>query len=420
MRSGGAWWRRWRLSKAEWLLLAVSTTVSLGLLELALRVYAPLYSSPYEPDDRLLIRLVPGAEKAFTRLAVNGGQRIVFKVNRAGLRGEELRSAGELRRVIVFGDSNVQAEFSELGATFPKQLESHLRRTLGADVEVLNAGVVGYGPDQISRRLPADLERFKPALVIVVIFADNDFGDLIRNKIYRLDEHGALVLNHYRLAPQIRAQMQAAAHPRGLRRLQLARYAARVWWTVRQKALQVLLGPEPGQRYEYVTDSLARDERAFRTYVSARSRTVDSSSPFTSTYDADIALQPDSDSARYKVALMEQVLRQLAATTRLAATPLVLMILPSPLDACDDYDYLVNTARYPNYDRTRLTALVEGIAVRAGIPYLNLWSAFRAEDANRYYFHGGDDHWNDAGQARAAALMAEWITRHQTLAGARR
>jgi hypothetical protein len=35
-----------------------------------------------------------------------------------------------------------------------------------------------------SLRLPGDLEKFKPALVVVVVCADNDFGVLIRNRIY--------------------------------------------------------------------------------------------------------------------------------------------------------------------------------------------------------------------------------------------
>jgi hypothetical protein len=40
----------------------------------------PPFLSRYQPDDVLLVKLVPGAKKAFTRLAVNGGQRFVSQI----------------------------------------------------------------------------------------------------------------------------------------------------------------------------------------------------------------------------------------------------------------------------------------------------------------------------------------------------
>ena len=402
------------MANAEWLLLGGSILVSLALLELFLRLWFPLFPSPYQPDDVLLVKLVPGAKKAFTRQAVNGGQRIVSQINSQGFRGEELRSLDHLKRVIVYGDSSVQAEFSDLAATFPKQLESRLAPAFSAGVEVINAGVVGYGPDQISLRLPGDLETLKPALVVVVIFADNDFGDLIRNRIYRLNSQGDIELSHYRLAPSWRANLQEAAHPRGLRRLQLERYASRLWWIVRQLWSQAPLAPDEGYYSTYVEQSLQRSQIEFRHYLTDGADVGYAEDPFADPYDADIALQPDSLSARHKTALMERVLIKLRDTTGRAATGLVLVILPSAVDVCDHY-YFVNTRRYPQYDRGRLSGLVEDMAVRNGIPYLNLWHAFRAEDANLYYFHGGDDHWNDAGQAKAAQLLADLIKQRQLL-----
>ena len=82
--------RRRGLSSGEWVLLLVSTAVSLGLLEFALRLFVPLYPTVFQPDDVALVKLIPGARMAFTRLAVNGGQRIVSRINSDGLRGEEL------------------------------------------------------------------------------------------------------------------------------------------------------------------------------------------------------------------------------------------------------------------------------------------------------------------------------------------
>ena len=412
---GSAARRRLAPSVSDWLLLAASITVSLGLAELGLRFFFPLFSSPYAPDDVALVKIVPGAKKAFTRLRVNGGQRIVAQFNSDGFRGEPLRAPDHLERVIVYGDSNVEADFSELPATFPKQLESRLKPDVSSGVEVLNAGVDGYGPDQISVRLAGDLERFKPALVVVVIFADNDFGDLIRNRIYRLDSRGELELNHYRLAPDLRARMERAAYPQGLRRLQLWRYTGRIWGVLRERWSGATAKAQRGFLANYVDSSLALNQQTFRELTSDSSAAGYSADPMFDYYDADIALEPDSPSARYKTALMEKVLIKLRDTAAQAGTGLLLTILPSPVDACDHYDMQVDTSRYPHYDRTRLSRLVEDMAVRNEIPYLNLWYAFRATDANRLYFHGGDNHWNDAGQAEAAQLAGEVIEHRHLL-----
>lgn len=402
-----------QFNRAEWLLLATSITLSLALLELFLRLCWPLFASPYQPDDKLLVKLVPSSSKVFTRSAVNGGQRIVSQINSQGFRGAELRPQDHLRRVIVYGDSNVQAEFSELAATFPQQVQARLQPHFATAVEVINAGVVGYGPDQVSLRLPGDLDKLKPAVVVVVVFADNDFGDLIRDKIYRLDASGDLETTRYQLPPQLRATLQAAAYPSGLHRLQLERYASRGWALIKQRWSQTETSPTGGPLVTYVTDSLKRNQQAFRDYMSGGD--IHSADPISDYYDADIALQPDSPSARYKIALMERVLVRIRDLTTRGAARLVLVILPSAIDACDHYDIPVDTRGDPQYDRNRLSGLVEDMALRNGISYLNLMPVFRTTDANRYYFHGGDNHWNDAGQAKAAQLLAELITRQGLL-----
>jgi len=380
--------------------------VSLALLELFLRLFFPLYPSPYQPDEVLLVKIVPNSKKAFTRLPINGGQRIVSQFNSHGFRGPELRPMDHLRRVIVYGDSNVEAEFSELPATFPRQLESRLRRVLGPGVEVLNAGVAGYGPDQVSLRLAGDLADLKPALVVVVVFADNDFGDLIRNRIFRLNSQGEIEQRPAHLASNVNDEIRRAAYPTGIRRLQLERYARRLFWMMGERWASLPPGPSRELFNDYVNLSLELNFKTFQEYMSDRAGEGPAADPFYDYYDADIALEPESPSARYKVALMEKVLIRLRDTTTRFGAELVLTILPSALDICDHYDFRVDTARYPQYDRMRLSGLLETLAARNDIPYLNLWPRFRETDANRYYFHGGDNHWNDAGQAEAARLLA--------------
>ena len=59
-------------------------------------------------------------------------------------------------------------------------------RTRFADygVQVVNAGVAAYGPDQACLALEADLAAgLDPDLVVLCVFAGNDWGDLLRNKL---------------------------------------------------------------------------------------------------------------------------------------------------------------------------------------------------------------------------------------------
>ena len=99
-------------------------------------------------------------------------------------RGDEL-AATNMTRIVVYGDSNVQAVFSTDANTFPEQLESLVSLELGRPVEVVNAGVIGYGPDHYLLRMTADLPLLQPDLVVITIFADNDLGDLLRHRLSR-------------------------------------------------------------------------------------------------------------------------------------------------------------------------------------------------------------------------------------------
>src|SRR6185295_4536691 len=78
------------------------------------------------------------------------------------------------------------------------------RTALSADVETVNAGVVGYGPDQACLRMEAELSRLRPDLVVVAVLAENDYGDLVRNRLFELGPRGELVRRHVVLAPEMR------------------------------------------------------------------------------------------------------------------------------------------------------------------------------------------------------------------------
>lgn len=393
-----------RLAKA--LLLAGTTLVCLLLAEITLRVVRPEQENIYEIDERYLHRLVPGASKVFVRDSRNGGGRVPVRINSEGFRGPELRLAGAARRVVVYGDSFVEAEFSPLEETFTEYLGRNLREATHAPVEVVNAGVVAYGPDQVSLRIEDEADRLKPDLLVVAIYAGNDYGDLLRDKLFRLDASGALVQNHITIHPALREQFAHRA------RLRLVSDSVLAYENIAAH-LKGTLPDEEAEKATYVA-------RAARTCRAQYEETVvrgdmEVKNLFGDDYDADIALGTDAEAANYKIRLMEQVLLRIKRTLDASSVPLALVVIPAVIDVSPNYGVIVDKDRYPLYDPAALTRAVQDIAARNGIACLDLFDPFRAADASRLYFKYPDAHWNAQGQHLAAELLTKMIVSHNLL-----
>ena len=90
--------------------------------------------------------------------------------------------------------------------------------------------------------------------------------------------------------------------------------------------------------------------------------------------------------------------------------PLAFLFIPHPVDVTDDYDWIrIDRNRFPDYSSRNLIAPLEDMARGMDVPYVSLYDIFRAHEANSLYFHGGDQHWNGAGQLMAAQIMAEYL-----------
>jgi hypothetical protein len=398
--------RRRRLPIPE-LALLVAAFAGAGLgAEAWLRRFHPIDATVYRLDPRYLHALVPGGRKLFVQGAANGGRRILIAVNGEGFRGPELEPRGAATRVIVYGDSFVEAETSPLEETYVAQLGAALARGLGRPVEAVNAGVAGYGPDQEALRIEDELVPLAPDLVVMAVFAGNDYGDLMRNKLFRLGADGGLVTNRWTMSPVLRQQFEharALSHGsmlwRGLVHLAHPRLSARD---------ERSLLPEGG--YALLVEKRRRE---YEEYVRAGDNEVEHL--LGDPYDADVSLQPASESAVYKKALMEKVLVHVAETARARSVPLVFVFIPSAFDVCERFDAHVDPRAFPEYRRTALTDALSDIARRNGLRSLDLYPVFAEAGADALYLHG-DEHWNAAGQALAAERTAELVLREGLLA----
>lgn len=381
------------------------------------RIDHPDYYKISHPE--YIFELKPNILKTFTRKEWNGGQTISWRTNKHSFRGNALRNDSEIR-IIVYGDSNIQAKFSRLEDTFPVKVEKYLKVLQNKKVEVVNAGVSGFGPDQSLLKLSSQVDIFKPSIIVFHVFADNDYGDLIRNQLFDVID-GTLVrrtnaLDRLFVGPLQKGREFASSLliTRATRKL----LKSIVFWPVEsQNNAQAIhsqekeggIKKEPHSKLkaqaEYVAKLISSTNNEYAAYKQERTPIM------TDHYDIDIALDPKSESATTKVTLMELVLVEAYRLAQSKGLPFLVLIQPSWIDITtndDDLDYRY-LAKYSSYDRKRLTSIVEDICIRYGIHHINLFKPFSKNDPNKLYFQKNDNHWNTAGQDLAARKAAEYI-----------
>jgi hypothetical protein len=295
------------------LLLAGSCLVALLVAELATRLFLPVDPSAYDLDDRYIFRFKPHTWTWFRHSKVNGGARILIESNSLGYRGPEPDLSPRRTRIAVYGDSFIHAAFSPLPETYARQLQDALHARGRSDVQVLNAGTSGYGPDQNSLRIEDELERIRPAAVMLAVYTGNDFGDLMRNKIYRL-QGDALVPNDYAIAPETRElfERKRRLFDEGslLNHSNLVRAVKRALYSRQELRAR---GDDTASRFgepRHTARLIKARHREYRKFV------LDGDNLITigqDGYDADVSVVPDSESAVYKKALMEGVLAHVTA-----------------------------------------------------------------------------------------------------------
>lgn len=383
---------------------AVASICCIGLAELLLALlYSCRLRQPYEHDPELLFRLRPGACAEFRHIPINGGHVVRYRINSDGFRGPELRPAEGQLRVVVYGDSFIQAAFSAEPDTFVRQLEQHWNRERPDAVEVINAGVASYGPDQIALKMARELPVLQPDLVIVAVFAGNDFGDLQRNKLFRLE--GGLGLQRNR-SVSMTTELLNRFHLSG--RESLLKVLFRQAGSGEVEVLPAAVRGAPDQGIALVDHWLELALAEHASYSDLSNHVV--SNVNIDFYNADVALLPQSPSAGVRKQIMAAVLREIHDIAARHQVPLLGITVPHPMDVCEGYDSgRVDLVRFPEYRRTNLTAAVAGAWAAAGVDAIDLFPVLQGDRCREYFLAGGDDHWSDAGQGVAARFVGDMV-----------
>jgi hypothetical protein len=177
---------------AKALLLVVSSACALGLAEVMVRVVYPQQLGVWYSLRSGMVIHPPS-----TRIHLaNFGQTVEF--NSLGMRDVEHRQPKPpgTFRILVLGDSFMEALQVPLEASFSRLLEDQLRRATGQRVEVVSCGVGGWGTDDQLEYLRRYGVRLEPDLIIVAMTLHNDVADNLRERFHTLADDQVVSRQH--------------------------------------------------------------------------------------------------------------------------------------------------------------------------------------------------------------------------------
>ncbi len=391
--------------KAQILIIAINTVILLVGIEICFRIFEnPIQNK--EPksqiDELSSILPIPNSEVTHKHLSELGEREIHWRINSLGFRGPEFNIDNSEIRVAVYGDSNISGLFSTYKDTFCAQLQSYLNKySAGKKFRVINAGVEGFGPDQSFLRYLKERDTIKPDIVLLHLFAENDFGDIIRNRLFQVSDDQSLemaplsdkkdpALDNYYKSRESLFQKSAAVRVLGnwaYEKILKARNRERLLKLNYDKDTNMLLS---GLFDEYKV----YEENAPKVF-----------SQFDDSYDLDMVIFPDLPSTVEKKKLMGLILDAFRRETTNHGETLYAMIQPSIYDLVHFYSF----EQLKNYRKSGLADIFSDLANENRIPAHNLFPLFEKSKPEDLFFKQYDAHWNELGQSIAAKSMGQFI-----------
>lgn len=416
--------RRARGAIRDALIILSVSFVGVVLVEVSLRVVygeqgraQPLDSQQevaFQSHPNYLVGLKPNLhDRTFKRASKQGVAITHWNTNAHSFRGTEIKDKVGVR-IIVYGDSNIFARFSDLEETFPYQLERMLQDRMVTPVEVINAGVPGFGPDQSLLRFEEEVAVYKPDIVVFHVFADNDWGDLIRNRLFAFDAEGHLVRSRKR--EEVDSCLRdAGCYGIGKEPILsvVRRWSSSLLIVQASKKIMRMMGLKDGSEpssEDVILHHLNVSEQEFAAFNTDERPAA---SHFGDHYDYDLALLPGQASSQAKIRLMEAVLSFAYQMAQSHGVRFVLLLEPSSRDLTTNLrPNFEDFGRYPGYSRRRLTGLIVDAATKHEIPIVDLYDSFMTNHPQTLYWDDNDDHWNNAGQRLAATQVAKFLALH--------
>lgn len=396
-------------------LMIVSVVLALGFAEGAMRMLpAPprLQEDAGTPDDALWVdpdwrspppkayRMDPilgydnaPSARADVRVAEHPGRAFRFRTESYGIRRDTdvtIPKPPDVHRVLVLGDSQTSG-YANNDETYPGRLEEAWQaRSPGQTVEVLNAGVDGYGPQQAylwyrERAAPLD-----PDLVIFAIYVGNDLSDLAFG-----DVDGAIIDDEAgRVSPFLTPWTWAQLHSELVKRIEPP-LALRLHDPLERFGVQV--GPPvPPAGTEPLIRVMKECHGCW--FQSLRQATRAQS-------------HPDQIGRSYD--RLETLLRLLHSRVTANGTTLAVLLIPTKnqVEPNDERGAVARAARLLDLDDSVLSyderayAGLREVAQRAGVSVIDPLDDLRADASGTRLYYRRDWHLNpDGNRALAAAI----------------
>ncbi len=168
-RCGRSWFARIASAVA-------GVAIALAIVEgIARGLPPPRYFALWQWDATLGHAPMPSQEMSIDWWVADGYPVTTYRTNGWGFRDREFveTKATDASRIMVIGDSFVEAVELDVSERFTELLEDQLNR-LGRAVEVWNMGVGDYGTAQEYLLLKRYVQRVRPDLVVLMMFPLND------------------------------------------------------------------------------------------------------------------------------------------------------------------------------------------------------------------------------------------------------
>src|SRR5215510_9226025 len=341
--------------------------------------------------------LVPGT---YWTKPVEMFRKFPIRIDERGLRAHTVSS--NVKRpasLLVLGDSFTFARETPTEKIFTQQLQL-LMDQRAAGVEVLNAGVPGYGTAQelLLMRELRDERGIAPATYLLMFFTN----DILDN----------LCLSYGNLAPQ-------PARP----------------CFVTGEAGELVLAQRPEQRLDSNDESLTQTQpgggQGFRTIAVARGFAEEwlQSKPSLVRMLGNVGIHPQvprlpgllngwyrDDIALRGTALTRALIRQLQLEVEQSGGRLIVSIVPSPFQVYPETYLPLLQNSFPgnplvarfSQDMLRPQRLIRDICAEAGIPFQDLFQTFAAHN-DTGLFIPRDGHLNEQGHGVAAKALFEFV-----------
>lgn len=332
----------------------------------------------FEYDRRMGWKNKPLSEGPFT----SPGAKIHVRINERGLRDRDYsyeKPAGVFR-ILVLGDSFTWGYGVEQTDIFTEKLEAQF----GGRVEVINAGVSGYGTDQELIFLAREGLRYRPDLILVAL-SQNDF--LFDNKAsqhgaypkpYFLFQNGKLVAQNYPL-PDIDAdrwqEWMNTWHPHEKQRS--------------KKGFKGFLKTKT-RVYPYLSEALKKLRYSFLRALKLHPLTA-------KVFDGWRLNFADREEG---VLITEEIFRRMKRLTESRKAGLSVLVIP----------YRTDLEKLPNPFIAEFQRFFRAHGMASFYPYEAFLGAFKK--GNVLYL-SGDDHWNAAGHELAARELYRFLTAKQ-------